>query len=886
MAVQRSTHPSADVLKAFALGKLNDGSSEVVLSHLDQCQACRQEVASQSGDDFLNRLRRAHGSSSTPAPAKALGDVSRAPQPPASHAPVPNLPPELANNPQYEILRELGRGGMGVVYLAKNKLMDRFEVLKVVNKALLDHPAAVERFLREIRAAAKLSHPNVVAAYSAVQIGELLAFAMEYVEGQDLAGLVKSQGPLPVPHACFYVQQAASGLQHAYEKGMVHRDIKPQNLILAREDKKHIVKVLDFGLAKATREKKDDTGLTGEGKMLGTPDYIAPEQTLDAAKADIRADIYSLGCTLYYLLSGHPPFSANSLGAILLAHQMNEAKTLNLERPEVPEELAAVVRKMMAKSPAKRYQTPLEVVQALSPFVKQGATPKASSELSSSAAAPKPVVQLATPLAPPPAPPVAVPKPQPQPADVWGSLTDDRAASVVPKKSGTRSLRAATVRERSSQMKWLIGGGIAAAVLLLGMWAGGVFEVKTKYGTLVVEVNEPNPHVYVDDEKVTVRWHNGGKKGEIHIEAGPHKVQVKKDGFSVDAKELTFKDGDRVIFTARLLPKKPQEDQAKAGAPPSGKSDLPPDTKTLGVDAKAKQLEDLLVAGSTWQGPGSFREGNLVLYVQQPTGSTFRAVHAYHWVEDGVLRNFVRHVQGEVKGNTLNYHSTGSDGFRVTGTWNTDCLDITHQSFDGNVATAKLKPDEAKSTSANCVVSVFRRNDPEGWYTLNHDGTEGATRAIGVDSSKNHGFEHDDFYWLLANPIHNGKEFGWHAPEKFHGDHSGKFGRCLIYEIFCAETGQPPPTDWYVVLRGAGMTLFVDGTTLEPPASKTWKVYRIRLDTSAGWKFPGSEPASNDDIKAVLADVTDLRIKGEYGRKTVGCLKTVEFGVEDPFEKR
>jgi serine/threonine protein kinase len=123
---------------------------------------------------------------------------------------------------------------------------------------------------------------------------------MEYVEGQDLASLVKSQGPLPIVHACYYVQQAALGLQHAYEKGMVHRDIKPQNLILAREGKKHIVKVLDFGLAKATREKKDDTGLTGEGKMLGTTDYIAPEQTMDAAHADIRADIYSLGCTLYY----------------------------------------------------------------------------------------------------------------------------------------------------------------------------------------------------------------------------------------------------------------------------------------------------------------------------------------------------------------------------------------------------------------------------------------------------------------------------------------------------------------------------------------------------------------------------------------------------------
>ena len=382
MAVNQVIHPAADVLRAFALGKLDDTTSEVVMTHLDSCPECCKQVAALSGDDFIARLRQAHGLSKTPAPPKSLVEVAQAPKPPANQPPIANLPPELANNPQYQVLRELGRGGMGVVYLAKNKLMDRLEVLKVVNGTLLDHPGAVERFLREIRSAAKLNHANVVTAYSAVQNGQLLAFAMEYVEGQDLGTLVKSQGPLPVPHACFYVQQAAYGLQHAFEKQMVHRDIKPQNLILAREGKKHVVKVLDFGLAKVMREKSEDTGLTGEGQMLGTPDYIAPEQSLDAAKADIRADIYSLGCTLYYLLSGAAPFSANSLAGILLAHQLDEAKPLNLVRPEVPKELAAVVRKMMAKSPDKRYQTPLEVVQALNPFVKQAALPKTSPELS------------------------------------------------------------------------------------------------------------------------------------------------------------------------------------------------------------------------------------------------------------------------------------------------------------------------------------------------------------------------------------------------------------------------------------------------------------------------------------------------------------------------
>ena len=193
---------------------------------------------------------------------------------------------------------------MGVVYLAHNKLLDRSEVLKVISNALTVRLDAKERFMREIQLAARLEHENVVRAYGAMQIGELLVLVMEYVEGEDLGQVVQTQGPLPIPQACHYVRQAALGLQHAHERGMVHRDIKPGNLILVRSTPAHTVKILDFGLAKATSEKRQEVDLTGTGKMLGTPEYMAPEQMRDAAKADIRADIYSLGCTLYFLLSG------------------------------------------------------------------------------------------------------------------------------------------------------------------------------------------------------------------------------------------------------------------------------------------------------------------------------------------------------------------------------------------------------------------------------------------------------------------------------------------------------------------------------------------------------------------------------------------------------
>jgi S1-C subfamily serine protease len=177
-------------------------------------------------------------------------------------------------------------------------------------------------------------------------------------------------------------------LQHAFEKGMVHRDIKAHNLILARDGDKHVVKVLDFGLAKATREKKgtghEATGLgmttetpdlTGAGMMVGTPDYMAPEQTLEAGTADIRADIYSLGCTLFFLLTGRPPFQAKDLLELLEAHQARKAEPLHQIRAEVPAELAAVVARMMAKDPAQRYQRPVEVAQALAPFVNAAVKP-------------------------------------------------------------------------------------------------------------------------------------------------------------------------------------------------------------------------------------------------------------------------------------------------------------------------------------------------------------------------------------------------------------------------------------------------------------------------------------------------------------------------------
>ncbi|HKM53428.1 MAG TPA: protein kinase, partial [Isosphaeraceae bacterium] len=374
MAAPVTSHPSDQTLQFYGLGKLEVSQWHAVNDHLAECRACRLRVAEISSDTFLDRLRKAQSGGelgppigSSLAGSPMLGSEAPADLPP----PASTLPPGLSDHPDYEILRELGRGGMGVVYLAENKLMGRKEVLKVVSSHLLDRKGVLERFLREIRAAAQLQHPNVVSAYSATRVGESIVFAMQYVEGYDLAKLVEKNGPLPVAHACNFVYQAALGLQHAHERGMVHRDIKPSNLMLAREGNKPVIKILDFGLAKVTSEAGVDGGLTYEGQMLGTPHYVAPEQTVNAQKADIRADIYSLGCTLYCLLSGDPPFDAPSLYELLQAHHSMDAKPLKFIRPEVPAELAAVVAKMLAKDPKRRYQTPADVAKALGPFFKK-----------------------------------------------------------------------------------------------------------------------------------------------------------------------------------------------------------------------------------------------------------------------------------------------------------------------------------------------------------------------------------------------------------------------------------------------------------------------------------------------------------------------------------
>jgi WD40 repeat protein len=312
----------------------------------------------------------------------------------------PQLPPGSALA-GFEILEEISRGGMGVIYKARQQGLNRLVALKVIAPGHLGHPDALNRFRREVQAAALLSHPNIVTVYATDLDGPRPYLAMEYVAGIDLFRLVERAGPLPVADACFYARQASLGLQHAHEQGLVHRDIKPANLMVTpspldpptTQSRTPRVKILDLGLALVTAAGGGRAGgLTRTGEFLGTPDYIAPEQAEDAHAADIRSDLYSLGCTLYFLLTGDVAFPSANLVQKLRRQLTEPPPSVAAKRADVPAELDAVVKRLMARDPADRFQTPAEAAAALEAVLRR---PESAAPPAPAAGRPAPPTQAA-----------------------------------------------------------------------------------------------------------------------------------------------------------------------------------------------------------------------------------------------------------------------------------------------------------------------------------------------------------------------------------------------------------------------------------------------------------------------------------------------------------
>lgn len=341
-----AAHPRVEDLVAFVQGRLDPDAQAAMESHIQGCAECCARLETAPNDTLIECLQDNGTEGGFP-----TGSPNR-------NAAMAAVPPALRDHPRYRVLRLLGSGGMGVVYQAEHRVMERTVALKVIHPQLLAHPVALERFRREVKAAARLTHPNIVTAYDAEQAGDLHFLVMEHVEGRSLAELVQRRGPLPPREACQCIRQAAIGLQHAFQQGMVHRDIKPQNLMLTRDGR---VKILDFGLARFARELElppvtmplsPSAVETAASSLLGTPDYMAPEQKRNPREVDIRADIYSLGSTLFFLLTGQSP----SAGKGPLADRLPAS---------TPAAVADCLSQMTADDPARRFATPAGAAAAL-----------------------------------------------------------------------------------------------------------------------------------------------------------------------------------------------------------------------------------------------------------------------------------------------------------------------------------------------------------------------------------------------------------------------------------------------------------------------------------------------------------------------------------------
>jgi serine/threonine protein kinase len=279
---------------------------------------------------------------------------------------------------KYKVLEKIGSGGMGQVYLCEHKLMRRRVAVKVLPTAKAADDSARERFYREARAVAALDHPNIVHAYDIDQDENLHFLVMEYVDGASLQDIIKKTGPLDLNRACHYVRQSALGLEHAHEAGLVHRDIKPGNIMV---DRTGVVKLLDMGLARFFHDEDDMLTKKYDDNNMGTLDYQAPEQAVDSHGADIRADIYGLGATFFFMLTGKTPFGEGTMAQKAIWHQTRQPRPLAEFRADVPQALQDILYKMMAKDPAERYAVPAQLAEAMAPFTQTPIAPPPESEM-------------------------------------------------------------------------------------------------------------------------------------------------------------------------------------------------------------------------------------------------------------------------------------------------------------------------------------------------------------------------------------------------------------------------------------------------------------------------------------------------------------------------
>ncbi len=596
---QISDCPSVEQLEAFSMGRLSFGDVDTVATHLERCLPCQSTLSAltDSADSILSELRRAKSAEpfvtepecdDAIALAKAVGLARIEPTASAGFAALQDHTPDnsLGLRPirEYQPIAELGRGGMGVVYKALHRKLKRIVALKVLPAERTNDPASTSRFYREMEAVGNLDHPNIIRATDAGDSDGTHFLAMEYFEGIDLGKLVARHGPLPVADACEVVRQAALGLQHAHEHGLVHRDVKPSNLLLTPTG---IVKVLDLGLARLYGEQPSDKELTSSGQILGTPDYMAPEQIENIRGVDIRVDVYALGCTLYKLLAGHAPFSGPQFQSAfqkLLGHRQEPVPSIHHGRPDVSPPLAVVIARMLEKDAAKRYGTPAEVAAALAPFTGESdlaglmqtanSNDGGSRHRSSSFARSNPLLIDRTPR-------------------LWNR----------PRPTDPMAKHA-----RRWPVRIKIGAGLAVAIAFLVVmqaFGGMIIRIATNKGQLIVEVDDAAaPDVVVEVRGSAEPVRISSKSGwRVDLKAGTYEVAVTggSDLVSLSRDTVTVTRGGEEIVKARFKSAIADTSALPKPTMPVGQATVDSDT-AVAMQAAAAGLPSL----GTWKaGSGS-----------------------------------------------------------------------------------------------------------------------------------------------------------------------------------------------------------------------------------------------------------------------------------------
>ncbi len=592
-----ATHPTRSELLDYTLGHLPTPQGDEIADHIDACSACGAELERLDGeaDTVVSQLLNTRPDSQAADPAlAAVMSFVKAVGRDVSHLPLPlgegRGEGALGKLREYELLAKLGEGGMGTVYKARHTKLDRIVALKVLTPERMNSPEAVVRFEREMRAVGRLEHPNIVRAHDAGEFEGTHFLVMEYVAGLDLGQLVKSRGPLPVADACELIRQAALGLQYAHEHGLVHRDIKPSNLMLALQSRDQwsrsspapspqspapVVKILDLGLA-LLQEPEQRAELTSSGQMMGTVDYMAPEQGQSSHTVDIRADIYSLGASLYKLLTGSTPFPAERYDTLMkkfvaLATQPHApAQSL---RPDLPPGLCQLLDRLLAKAPQDRPQTPAAVAELLAPFaagadlpallsapplplgegrgegdsataptIDRAASSDTASHLSSSLTG-----TTSDAIAPPPSPVENALRGVP-------ALDEATAPASAPIVIQPHARPPRALPPFMRRLYWIVGAS-AAAILIAAI----VVKIVTREGTLILSVEGTrSAEVLIDGEEAEVVFDEQGRY-RVAVKPGTHTLVVtgpKGEQFETD-RQFVMKPGGEATLTAQLIRKDP-----------------------------------------------------------------------------------------------------------------------------------------------------------------------------------------------------------------------------------------------------------------------------------------------------------------------------------------